>query len=186
MAEFTSRLCETCNHALKEALSTLQGRDPEISDKISHCPTKDSLVDSILRQNCHLCRLIIYHIKLHWVADGSLGPEEEEPTSLTEDDFKDSDFDFATFPSDRIGIRSYMLGLPDNIQFKLQILEFGDGSDGVLGEMLVDCEAFADDYLKANVARFWIFAPQGKYPWNKETGTDLCSVSRLCQYTEIQ
>ena len=73
MAEFTSQLCDVCKQALQLAITSMEGRKPVISDKVARHRTKDSLVDSILRQSFHLCRLIIYHFKLHWLKDYSLG-----------------------------------------------------------------------------------------------------------------
>lgn len=163
MAEFTSRLCDVCDNALRLAFTSLVGRTPEISDDVPHHITKDSLVDSVLRQSCHLCRLLIYHLKVHYANDCSLGPEAEQPIPerLSEGDFVNSDFDYAAFPSDRVGLRSYMLGLPEEVNFKLQMEEFSDGADGVLGTMKMDCDAFSQGPVKQNVPRFWIFGSQG-------------------------
>ena len=160
MAEFKSRMCDVCSNALRLAFASLKDRTPEISDDVAHHATKDSLVDSVLRQSCHLCRLFLYHLKVHWVKDYTLGPEEEQstPTSLSEDDFKESDFEFGTFPSDRVGIRSYMLGLPEDVGLRLQIEEFSDGVDGVLATMKLDCDALAHVSV---TARFWVLAAQG-------------------------
>ncbi|KAF2679089.1 HET-domain-containing protein [Lentithecium fluviatile CBS 122367] len=159
--EFTSRLCSVCDNALRLAFTTLQNRTPEIFDKVPHHATKDSLVESVLVRSCHLCRLIVYHLKLHWSKDYSLPKEEEQPTSLTEDDFKDSDFVRKNFPAYRVGLREYMLGLPEDVGFTLEMREFGNGEDGVLGTVELDCKTFEGDSLRANQPRFWIFAAQG-------------------------
>jgi hypothetical protein len=165
MAEFTSRLCDICTNALNLAFASLKGRTPEISDEVAHHATKDSLVDSVLRQSCHLCRLLIFHLKTHFHQDIDLGPEEEQPTpaSLSKEDFSESDFDYASFPSDRVGLRSYMLGLPEDVGFRLQMEEFSDGTDGVLGTMKLDCDAFSQGPVRQNVPKFWILAAQGMW-----------------------
>jgi hypothetical protein len=163
MAEFTSRMCDVCDTALRLAFASLKDRTPEISDEVAHHATKDSLVDSILRKSCHLCRLLIYFLKNYSDLDHYTGLEEEQPMppSFSEDDFKDSDFEFVAFPRDRVGIRSYMQGLPEDVGLRLQMEEFSDGADGVLGTMKFDCDTFAKAAMKTNLPRFWIFGSQG-------------------------
>ncbi|KAH8726036.1 hypothetical protein GQ44DRAFT_680231 [Phaeosphaeriaceae sp. PMI808] len=153
---FNSRLCHVCNDALRLAFESIGDRN---SHKAVHHLTKESLIDSVLHRSCHLCRLIIYHLKLSWSPENRQGLEDlkEEPTSLTEDDFRSSDFDFATFPSSRVVLLSYMLGLPETLNLYAQIKLYGDGSDGIYGQVEFDCDGFNVDYLKAVVPRFWIF-----------------------------
>jgi hypothetical protein len=157
---FRSRLCSVCDNALRLAFDSIQNRT---SDTVPHHVTKESLVDSVLHRSCHLCRLMIYHLKLHWAATHRKGVDDlkEEPTSLTEDDFVDSDFDFATFPSDRLVVLSYLLELPEILNLQAQISNFGDGSDGVFGIVKFDCDALNAETLKAAVPRFWVLDNRG-------------------------
>jgi hypothetical protein len=159
---FTSRLCDVCNNALGLAFESLKDRR---SDKVAHHATKESLIDSVLHRSCHLCRLIIYHLKVAWAAQHREGVDDlkEEPTSLTEEDFNDSDFDFATFPSDRVTVRSYMLELPEEINLHTQINKYRDGSEGIFGLVEFACESMNHSYTRAAIPRFWIFDEQGMF-----------------------
>ena len=107
--------------------------------------------------------MILYHLKLHWSVLHRKGVEDlkEEPTTLTEEDFVDSDFDFATFPRDRVVVLSYLLELPQTLNLQAQLSNFGDGSDGVFGIIKFDCEALNAETLKAAVPRFWVFDNRG-------------------------
>jgi hypothetical protein len=109
--------------------------------------------------------MILYHLKLHWSASHRKGVKDlkEEPTTLTEEDFVDSDFDFATFPSDRLVVLSYLLELPETLDLQAQLSNFGDGSDGVFGIVKFDCDALNAETLKAAVPRFWVFDNRGTY-----------------------
>jgi hypothetical protein len=155
---FKSRLCEICKTTLFQAFESL---DDLASNQIPHHVTKGSFVDSILHRNCHLCRLIIYHFRLRWAPQHRDGLKDlrEEPTSLTEEDFAESDFDFETFPSDRVTVLSYMLELPETIGLHAQIRRYGDGKDGTFGLIEFDC-----DGLDSDKPRFWIFDQLGTLP----------------------
>jgi hypothetical protein len=161
---FRSRLCDICRKSLELAFESIKDRS---SDLVPHHLTKESLVDSILHRSCHLCRLIIYHLKLnwalaeqHWVNSDTI---EDKPTSLTEEDFADSDFDFATFHEHRRGVLSYMHDLPEELNFRTKVSKYlgSNGVDGVFGPVEFDCDAFNHDGLRAAVPRFWIFDERG-------------------------
>ncbi|KAF2829178.1 HET-domain-containing protein [Ophiobolus disseminans] len=148
---FDSKLCDVCNNTLRLIFGSI---DDLSSQEIPHHLTKESLVDSVLHRSCHLCRLIIYHLKVRWAPEhrGGLSDLKEEPTSLTEEDFEQSDFDFATFSSDRVIVHSYMLELPEALGLHARIMKYGDGTDGVDGILEFDCDGFDND-----IPRFWIF-----------------------------
>jgi hypothetical protein len=159
-----SRLCNVCRESLELALESIKDRS---SDEIPHHLTKESLVDSVLHRSCHLCRFIIYHLKLnwalveqHWVDSGTI---EDKPTSLTEQDFIDSDFDFATFPEHRRGVLSNMYDLPEELNFHTKVTEYlsGKEGDGVFGLVAFDCDALNHDSSKAAIRRFWVFDERG-------------------------
>jgi hypothetical protein len=157
---FKSRLCNVCNDTLRLAFESIQDRT---SDTVPHHVTKESLVDSVLHRSCHLCRLIIYHLRLQWSATHREGAEDlkENPVTLTEEDFLDSDFDFATFPSDRLVVLSYMLELSETLNLQAQLSNYGDGFDGVFGIIKFDCDALNGETTKAAVPRFWVFDSRG-------------------------
>jgi hypothetical protein len=157
---FKSRLCNVCTTALYLAFDSMTGRE---SDEIPHHLTKESLVDSVLHRSCHLCRFIIFHLKTHWAIEHLEGKDDlkEEPTSLTESDFADSDFDHKAFPSDRLVVLSYMLDMPENLNFHVKMSKSGDWFDGVFGLVEFDCDALNHDYIKAAIPRFWIFNDKG-------------------------
>jgi hypothetical protein len=152
---FKSKLCDVCKTTLQQAFETL---DDPATNQTPHHATKESFVDSILHRNCHLCRLIIYHFKSAWALfhREGLGDIKEEPTSLTEDDFAESDFDFGTFPSDRVTVLSYMLELPETIGLHARIKRWGDGGDGTFGLLVFDCEG-----LNSHKPGFWVFDERG-------------------------
>jgi hypothetical protein len=156
---FNSRLCDLCKNTLNSAFGTLKERE---SDTVPHHPTKESLIDSVLPRSCHLCRFILYHFKLRWALGHRKGLKDlrEEPTTLTENDFKDSDFHFAAFPRERVIAHEYMLELPEDIKLHAQVTRYRDGSDGVFGLVTFDCDAPNHD-IKAAVQRFWIFDERG-------------------------
>ncbi|KAH7390478.1 heterokaryon incompatibility protein-domain-containing protein [Pyrenochaeta sp. MPI-SDFR-AT-0127] len=153
---FTSKLCDVCKNALHLAFKSIEGRT---SPEIPHHLTKESLIDSVLHRSCHLCRLILYHLKLHWSPLHRQGLKDlkEEPTTLTEKDFESSDFDFATFPADRVIVRSYMLELPEVLNLHAQISKYRDGLDGIFGIVQFDCIGPMNGPLKDSTPRFWIF-----------------------------
>jgi hypothetical protein len=64
MSAFTSRQCDVCRNALEQAFSGIEDQHPK---SIPHHRTKDSLVNSVMVQSCHLCRLVLYHLKVAWV-----------------------------------------------------------------------------------------------------------------------
>jgi hypothetical protein len=86
---------------------------------------------------------------------------KEEPTTLTEDDFKDSDFFLEYYPSDRVLILSYLLELPETLNFHAQVSEYGEGTDGVFGLLEFDCDALNQDGNRSAIPRFWIFDERG-------------------------
>ncbi|KAH6117156.1 hypothetical protein HBI69_098400 [Parastagonospora nodorum] len=152
------------------------------SDEIPHHLTKESLVDSVLHRSCHLCRFIIFHLKTHWAIEHLEGKDDlkEESTSLTESDFADSDFDHKAFPSDRVVILSYMLDIPENLNFHIKMSKSGDWFDGVFGLVEFDCDALNHDYIKAAIPRFWIFndkafgVPPMTSRLNDNTASEIC------------
>lgn len=152
---FKSTLCEVCTDTLQTAFSDV---DTLASGVVPHHRTKESLIHSVLCRNCHLCRLIIFHLKLRWAPVHFYGKEEQidEPTTLKEDDFEHSDFTFAEFSSDRSICRSYMLDLDENLSLHAQIQKYGDGANGTYGIVEFDCEGFDKD-----IPRFWIFDRRG-------------------------
>ena len=154
---FNSRLCGVCNNTLQLAFDSFGDLS---SNGLPHHSTKESLVDSVLRRSCHLCRLVIYHLRLRWAPQHRKGKDDlkEEPTALTEADFEQSDFDFATFPSDRVIVLSYMLELPEALDLHAKILKYGDGSDGTYGIIEFDCDGFDSD-----IPRFRIFDERGTF-----------------------
>jgi hypothetical protein len=158
---FRSRLCSVCDNALRLAFDGIQN---QASHTVPHHVTKESLVNSVLHRSCHLCRLIVHHLKVYWAPfhQNGLDDLEEEPTTLTEDDFVDSDFDFATFPSARLVVLSYLLGLPEILNLQAQISNWGDGSDGVFGIVNFGCDAFSAETIDAAVPRFWVLDNRGK------------------------
>ncbi|KAF1918219.1 heterokaryon incompatibility protein-domain-containing protein [Ampelomyces quisqualis] len=156
---FKSKLCDVCKKSLQLAFGTLKDGS---SKKIPHHVTKESLIESILLRSCHLCRFMIYHLKSHWGLHHRTGVQDlkEEPTTLTEDDFKDSDFHLESYPSDRLVILSYLLELPETLNFHAQVTEYGQGTDGVFGLLEFDCHDLHQDQSKSAVPRFWIFDEQ--------------------------
>jgi hypothetical protein len=160
---FRSRLCSVCENALRLAFDGIQN---QASHTVPHHVTKESLVDSVLHRSCHLCRLIIDHLERHWAGAHQEGLHDlkEEPTTLTEDDFVDSDFDFATFPSDRLRVLSYLLELPESLNLQARISNRGyeDGSDGVFGKISFGCDAFNAESHEVEVPRFWVIENRGK------------------------
>jgi hypothetical protein len=160
---FRSRLCSVCDNALRLAFDGIQNR---ASHTVPHHVTKESLVDSVLHRSCHLCRLIVDHLEVYWAGlhQNGLDDLEEEPTTLTEDDFVDSDFDLATFPSDRLVVLSYLLDLPEvlNLQAWISNSGYEDGSEGILGIVNFGCDAFNAETSDAAVPRFWVLDNRGK------------------------
>jgi hypothetical protein len=160
---FRSRLCSVCDNALRLAFDGIQN---QASHTVPHHVTKESLVDSVLHQSCHLCRMIVHHFEMYWANTHREGLYElkEEPTTLTEDDFIDSDFDFATFPSDRLRILSYLLELPESLNLQVRVSNYGyeDRSDGVFGIISFGCDAFNAESYEAEVPRFLVLDNQGK------------------------
>lgn len=108
---------------------------------------------------------------------------KEEPTTLLEHDFDDSDFNFATFPSDRVVVLSYMLGLPEVFNLWAQISKYGDGSDGVFGIIEFDCDAFNAETPKAAIPRFWVFDGRGTLPSPAQAPAILTT---LVQHSELR
>jgi hypothetical protein len=163
---FRSRLCDICRKSLELAFENMKDRS---SEEIPHHLTKESLVDSVLHRSCHLCRLIIYHLKLNWaLAEQHYvdpGTIKDKPTSLTEEDFADSDFDFATFPEHRRGVLAYMHDLPEDLNFHTKVTEYLNGKegDGVFGRVEFVCDALNQEWLTAAIPRFWIFDERGVY-----------------------
>jgi hypothetical protein len=160
---FKSRLCSVCDNALRLAFDGVQN---QVSHTVPHHVTKESLVDSVLHRSCHLCRLIIDHLKQYWAGTHQEGLHDlkEEPTTLTEDDFVDSDFDFATFHNDRLVILSYLLELPEILNVQARISDYGyeSVSDGVFGIIHFSCDAFDVKTPNAAVSRFWVLNNRGK------------------------
>jgi hypothetical protein len=152
--------------ALCLAFESMKDRD---SEEIPHHLTKESLVDSVLHRSCHLCRFIIYHLKSHWALEHRQGKDDlkEEPTSLTEADFADSDFDYTAFPRERLIVLSYMLEMPENINLHVKMSKSGDWFDGVFGLVAFECDALNHDYMKAAIPRFWIFEEKGVSTWDQ-------------------
>jgi hypothetical protein len=192
MTEFQSKLCIVCRIALEQAFGSLRIGH---SDKVPHHQTKDSLVDSVLPRNCHLCRLIVYFLRLHWVPrDPKQGLEEEltsgeADSALTEDDFRTSEFEYATFPKDRLNIRLFMRGLPEDVGLTMQISEFGEilGKEGRFLEF--DCASFVK--IDAAKPSFWIFSMEGIFPTTLKQRTCLSnivlsSILRLSQHPQVR
>jgi hypothetical protein len=127
MAKFQSKLCNVCRDALEKMFSNL-ARDSAYSGIVPHHLTKTSLVDSVVAQSCHLCCLIVDYLKVSW-SDPLLGLEEEERsassetvTALSEEKFRASDFEHATFPGDRLKVRRAIGRLPEDIRMTAHIL----------------------------------------------------------------
>jgi hypothetical protein len=154
---FKSKLCNICKTTLHQVFITLGDIS---SDHIPHHYTKESLVDSVLHQNCHLCRLIIYHLRLRWAPQHRQGLEDlrEVPTSLTEPDFEDSDFDFKTFPRDRVTLLSYMLELPESFKMNAHVTKYSHVFDQTHFLLEFDC-----DGLDSDKPRFWAFDENSKH-----------------------
>lgn len=157
---FSSKLCQVCVNTLTLAFESTGDRK---SVQVEHHLTKGSLIDSVLHRNCHLCRFIVYHFRMYWGPMHRQGLEDlkEEPTSLTEDDFALSDFDFATFPGDQMTIRSYFLELPEDLNFQVRINKYGDGNDGVFGIVEFTCNTPNENDVGLSTTRFWIFDKRG-------------------------
>jgi hypothetical protein len=81
---------------------------------------------------------------------------KEEPTTLTEDDFKDSDFHLGDYPYGRFVILSYLIGLPENLNFHAYVTEHVEHTDGVFGLVEIGCPT-----LERAIPRFWIFEERG-------------------------
>lgn len=159
---FRSRLCDVCTTTLRLAFADLQEKERD-SDQVPHHIMKESLIDSILHRSCHLCRLIIYHLKLHWASKHWQDKDDdtELPHTLTEDDFKDSDFEFASFASDRRIVRSYMRGLPETLNLHATISRYQAGEKGVFGLAVIDCDALNLEDVNAAMTRLWVFDKDG-------------------------
>jgi hypothetical protein len=157
---FKSRLCDVCKNSLQLAFESMKDRE---SEAIPHHLTKESLVDSVLHRSCHLCRFIIHHLKTHWAVEHRQGKDDlkEEPTLLTEEDFADSDFEYAAFPRERLIVLEYMLEMPERLNFHVKLTKSGDWFDGVFGHVDFDCDALNHDYIKAAIPRFWVFEEKG-------------------------
>jgi len=156
---FKSKLCNVCRTTLQQTFETLG----DSSQTIPHHRTKESLVDSVLHQGCHLCRLIIYHYRRRWAPEHQQGVEDltEVPTSLTKHDFQDSDFEFETFPSDRVVVLSYLLELPELFEMNARITKYL-----LNGEMNYLLE-FDCDGLGTDKPRFWVFDEKGTVSRNR-------------------
>jgi hypothetical protein len=162
MPEFQSRLCNVCRNTLDQAFSSIRIKE---SVKVPHHLTKDSLVDSVLVRGCHLCRLVVDFCKLRSASD-SPDLEEDEGSilsqtvtaALSEEDFKSSEFEYANFPSDRLGIRWGVRGHPEDFGLTVQISEFGVYA-GRVGLLEFDCASFAR--VSMVKPRFWIFSTEG-------------------------
>lgn len=152
---FRSKLCGICQATLRQVFETLGDL---ASDNVPHHLTKDSLVDSVLHQSCHLCRLIIYHLKLRWSPGHRQGLADlrEEPTTLTKKDFEDSDFNFETFSSDRLIVLEYLLELPEDINLAAQIKKYMRVNEETMLLLEFDCEKLGSDK-----PRFWAFDEKG-------------------------
>lgn len=106
---FTSRACSVCTHALQLAFDSVTTRH---SYKVAYHATQESLIESALWRSCHLCRLIAYHLQLHWIRNKSHTSETELPISRTQNDFA-SGFEFIKFCDARKMFRRNLIGLPE-------------------------------------------------------------------------
>lgn len=95
---------------------------------------------------------------MHWGLFHRTGVEDlkEEPTTLTEEDFKDSDFHLGDYPHGRFVILSYLIGLPETLNFHAHVTEHAEHTDGVFGIVEIGCPA-----LERAIPRFWIFEERG-------------------------
>lgn len=159
---FKSRLCYICKTTLDLAFENLKDKERD-SDQIPHHLTKESLIDSVILRSCHLCRLIIYHLKLHWsfIHWQDVDDDKGYPDTLTEDDFKDSDFKFAEFARDRRIVRSYMRGLPETLNLHATVSRYQQGEKGVFGLAVIDCDALNTEAVNTAMTRLWVFDKDG-------------------------
>lgn len=127
MTGFQSSLCNVCQDALDQAFNNFRGE--VTGEVIPHHPTKDSLVDSVLAQSCHLCRLIVDHIEALWTGPPPSPEAEEGPapgqtvvTALPpEDDVRASDFESTNLLRDRLWLHRAVGHLPEDIGLTARI-----------------------------------------------------------------
>lgn len=157
---FNSKLCQICVDTLRLAFESISGWK---SHPVAHHLTKDSLIDSVLHRSCHLCRFIVYHFRVYWAPLHRQGLEDlrEKPTSLTEDDLLLSDFNFASFSKDQMIVRSYLLELPEDLNFQVRVNKYGDGNDGVFSIIEFTCNTPNKNDLSLSTSRFWAFDKRG-------------------------
>jgi hypothetical protein len=186
MAAFNSRNCDVCQIALQQAFSGMN--DEQHPKIVPHHRTKDSLVESVMARSCHLCRLILYHLKSHWICPPNRtlfaaamfqnlestawnGPfpfwaEEDADTptlfTLTAADFIGSDFSFNTFSRDRIVVRSYLRGLPERLDLGIIMHKYDGPTRGISAKLQFDCKALSKGQFETVKPSFWIFTDEGK------------------------
>ncbi|KAH7066876.1 hypothetical protein BKA63DRAFT_425637 [Paraphoma chrysanthemicola] len=174
MSVFTSRRCEICCSTLQQTFSGINDAQPR---SVPHHATKDSLVDSVVVRSCHLCRLVFNHLKLHWSKqfDPKQEPEiaEPMPIHLTEEDFANSDFSFESFPDYRIGIRSCLRGLPENLKLEVAARKYTGPTDGIVATLQFDSESLSKDELSVVKPSFWVFNTAGSTIDTMMAGFDL-------------
>jgi hypothetical protein len=211
MPEFQSRLCNVCRNALDQVFSSIMIKESDKvphhltkesdkvphhftkeSDKVPHHLTKDSLVDSVLVRGCHLCHMVVDFLRRYWPSV-SLGLEEDEESTpsqtvtaaLSEEDFEWSEFEYANFRSDRLGVRRKMHGLPEDVGLTLQIIGVG-GVTGTIGFLVFDCASFAR--IHDHKLYCYIFSTEGIFssPTTAEAaGIVLTNTNRLQQHSPV-
>jgi hypothetical protein len=167
MAEFQSKLCNICRDTLDKVFSSIDRLGTGDSDRVPHHLTKNSLVDSVVAQSCHLCLLIVDDLKARWSGPW-LGLEEEErsapsaaATALSEEDFVALDFEYATYPSDRLRVRRAIGRLPEDIGMTARISKYETRKGGSLGRLVFDSASFGGGIKHTPL--FLIYPAEGNF-----------------------
>lgn len=176
MAKFESKLCNVCRDALEKMFSSIDRLDSCVSDSVPHHLTKTSLVDSVVAQSCHLCFLIVDHLKASW-SDLLLGLEEEERsapsetvTALSEENFRASDFEHAIFPGDLLKACRAIGRLPEDIGMTAHILDCERLPGDQPGSLQFNSPSFAKHLM--GTPCFFMFYAEGNFSFTTTSEKD--------------